>query len=43
MFREISIRIARRRSLQFATGIAVTGAILVFASGPWMRQVARKS
>lgn len=34
MFRDISIRIARRRSFQFATGIAVTGAILVFASGP---------
>lgn len=34
MFREISVRIARRRSLQFAGGIAVTGAILVFGSGP---------
>jgi hypothetical protein len=34
MFRETSIRIARWRSFQFATGIAVTGAILVFGSGP---------
>jgi hypothetical protein len=34
MFRETPIRIARRRSFQFATGIAVTGAILVFGSGP---------
>ena len=34
MFRESPIRIARRRSFQFATGIAVTGAILVFGSGP---------
>jgi hypothetical protein len=34
MFRETSFRIARRRSFQFATGIAMTGAILVMASGP---------
>jgi hypothetical protein len=34
MCRETPIRIARRRSFQFATGIAVTGAILVFGSGP---------
>lgn len=34
MFRETSIRIARRRSFQLATGIAVTGAILVLGSGP---------
>ena len=34
MFRETSIWIARRRSVQFATGIAMTGAILVLASGP---------
>lgn len=34
MFTETPIRIARRRSFQFATGIAVTGAILVFGSAP---------
>jgi hypothetical protein len=34
MLRETPIRIARRRSLRLATGIAVTGAIIVFGSGP---------
>jgi hypothetical protein len=34
MVRENPIRIARRRGLRLATGIAVTGAIIVFGSGP---------